>query len=167
MHLYVECSQYSTSLRGSQEFLTGSKQPLLCVYSPNTHRSRFSACDLHRKKKGVEEGERAGVIVHSGPYVARMRPRSSPVEPFAPRDNRLFPTFLQHAKLVSGPIYPRPASAIRTEHEKSTTKAIHYNCISRASERGHVGPLGGDNGESHLHFCNNQRYRDLSVLHRA
>lgn len=43
--------------------------------------------------------------------------------------NRLFPTFLQHAKLVSGPIYPRPVSAIHTEHEKSTTKAIHYNCI--------------------------------------
>lgn len=47
--------------------------------------------------------------------------------------NRLFPTFLQHAKLVSGPIYPRPVSAIHTKHEKLTTKAIRYNCIVHSS----------------------------------
>lgn len=66
-------------------------------------------------------------------YVMRMPERRSVGPSHLCPANRLFPTFLQHAKLVSGPIYPRPVSAIHTKHEKLTTKAIRYNCIVHSS----------------------------------
>lgn len=96
-------------------------------------------------------------------------------------DNRLFPTFLQHAKLISGPIYTRPVSAIHTEHERSRLRK-RYIIIARRVKKSIVSELvivvkikrAGEGwrqrrGFSFTLFAINGRYayEDQSVLHRA
>lgn len=74
------------------------------------------------------------------------------------RDNRLFPTFLHHAKLVSGPIYSRPVYPRRIPGTKSRLRKRHVIIANRAAQSGGMGGRGRgkERGQAHLHFCNKQ-----------
>ena len=121
------------------------------------------------QRKSEQDGERDA-------YVMRMPQRRFVGLNHLCPANRLFPTFLLHAKLVSGPIYPRPVSAIHTEYEKSNTKAIRYNCIVRLpvkqptiavvslTEAEREGAIVSVTFATSNHLVYSE---DLSVLHRA